>query len=119
MESPGGSWIPLFQILAARGFEVHRVKARQAKHGPGRQTDIADGQWRQTLHPCGLLKRSGRPTDDIGGRRSSVRRRDPLISAAATCSQPMHKALTDMNVQLANVIRDLSGVTGLAISRAL
>jgi hypothetical protein len=47
-----------------------------------------------------------------------LRQRHTLLSAAATCIQPMHKALTEMNVQLANVISAISGVTGLAILRA-
>jgi transposase len=115
----GVYWSPLFPLLEARGFEVHLVNARQAQNLPGRKTAIADGQWRQKLHTFGLLNRSFRPTDDLCVRRSSLRPRDPLISAAATCIQHRHKALTEMHVQLANVISDISGVTGMAISRAL
>jgi transposase len=66
MERTGVSWIPLFQILAARGIAVHLVNARQAKNLPGRKTDIADCQWLQQLHTCGLLNGSFRPTDAIG-----------------------------------------------------
>lgn len=65
MESTGVYWIPLFQILEARGFEVHLVTARQATHVPGRTTDIADCQWLQTRHTFGLLNRSCRPGDEI------------------------------------------------------
>lgn len=119
MESTGVYWIPLFQILEARGFEVHLVNARHAKNLPGRKTDIADCQWLQKLHTFGLLNRSFRPSDDICVLRSYLRQRDTLISAAATCIQHRQKALTAMNVQLANVISDISGVTGLAIIRAL
>jgi transposase len=119
MESTGVSWIPLFQILEARGFEVYLVNARHAKHVPGRKSDIADCQWLQKLHTFGLLNRSFRPTDDICVFRSYLRQRDTRISAAGTCIQHRQKALTEMNVQLANVISDISGVTGLAILRAL
>ena len=119
MASTGVYWIALFQILEARGFEVHLVNARHAKHLPGRKTDIADCQWLQKLHTFGLLNRSFRPTDDIGGLRSYLRQRDTLISAAATCIQHRQKARTEMNVHLANVISDISGVTGMAILRAL
>src|SRR6059036_1798685 len=65
MESTGVYWIPLFQILEARGVAVHLVNARHAKNLPGRKTDIADCQWRQKLHTFGLLNSSFRPTDDI------------------------------------------------------
>jgi hypothetical protein len=66
-ESTGVSWIPLFQILEARGFEVHLVNARHAKHLPGRTTDIADCQWLPQLHTFGLLNSSCRPTADLCG----------------------------------------------------
>jgi len=65
MESTGVYWIALFQILEARGFEVHLVNARHAKTLPGRKTDRADCQWLQTLHTFGLLNNSFRPTDDL------------------------------------------------------
>ena len=51
--------------------------------------------------------------------RSYLRQRENLVSAASTCIQHMQKALTEMNVQLANVISDITGVTGMAILRAL
>jgi transposase len=119
MESTGVYWLPLFQILEARGLAVHLVNARHANHLPGRNTDMADCQWRQRLPTYGLLNRSFRPTDDIWVLRSYLRQRDPLISAAATGLQHRQKALAEMNVHLANVISDSSGVTGLAIRRAL
>lgn len=119
MESTGVYWIPLFQILEARGFEVKLVNARQVKNLPGRKTDILDCQWLQKLHTFGLLNNSFRPTDQICVLRSYWRQRDNLIAAASTCVQHMQKALTEMNVQLANVISDISGCTGLAIIRAI
>ena len=54
-------WIPLFQILEARGLEVCLVNAHHVKHVPGRKTDIAACQWLQYLHACGLLTASFRP----------------------------------------------------------
>lgn len=119
MERTGVYGIPLFQILEARGFEVHLVNARHAKNLPGRKTDLADCQWRQKLHTFGLLNRSFRPTDAICVLRSYLRQRDTRISTAATCIQHRQKARTAMNVQLAHVISDISGVTGMAIRRAL
>ena len=47
MESTGVYWIPVFEILDQRGFEVVLVNARDAKHVPGRKTDISDAQWLQ------------------------------------------------------------------------
>lgn len=119
MESTGVYWIPLFQILEERGFEVYLVNARHVKNVPGRKTDMIDCQWLQKLHTFGLLNSSFRPADQICILRSYLRQRGNLIAAAGTCTQHMQKALTEMNVQLANVISDISGVTGLAIVRAI
>jgi len=119
MESTGVYWIPLYQILETRGFKVHLVNARQVKNVPGRKTDVLDCQWIQKLHTFGLLNASFRPADEICVLRSYLRQRDNLISSASTCIQHMQKALTQMNIQLAKVISDISGQTGLAIIRAI
>jgi transposase len=119
MESTGVYWIPLFQILEERGFDVKLVNARHVKNLPGRKTDMLDCQWLQKLHAFGLLNNSFRPTDQICILRSYWRQRENLIAATSTCVQHMQKALTEMNIQLANVISDLSGYTGLAIVRAI
>ncbi|OUL20813.1 hypothetical protein BV378_28700 [Nostoc sp. RF31YmG] len=54
MESTGVYWIPLFQILETRGFEVKLVNAHHVKTLPGRKTDVLDCQWLQQLHSYGL-----------------------------------------------------------------
>jgi transposase len=61
MESTGVYWIPVFEILDARGFEVLLVNARDVKHVPGRKSDVNDAQWLQQLHQHGLLRGSFRP----------------------------------------------------------
>jgi transposase len=61
MESTGVYWIPLFQILEARGFKVFLVNAQHVKNVPGRKSDVSDCQWLQYLHSVGLLRGSFRP----------------------------------------------------------
>src|SRR5438045_2046662 len=78
MESTGVYWVPVFQVLERRGFEVHLVSTRHLKSVPGRKTDILDCQWIQHLHECGLLRGSFRPEDAICVVRSLVRHRDTL-----------------------------------------
>jgi transposase len=58
MESTSVYWIPIFELLDARGFAVSLVNARDAKHVPGRKTDVSDAQWLQRLHSFGLLRAS-------------------------------------------------------------
>jgi transposase len=119
MESTSVYWIPLFQILEAAGLEVCLVNARHVKNLPGRKSDVRDCQWLQYLHAVGLLRGSFRPADEVCAVRAVLRHRDGLLKGAARCVNHLHKALTQMNVQLQHVISDLTGVTGLAILEAI
>lgn len=119
MESTGVYWIPLFQILEERGFEVCLVNARHVKNVPGRRTDVSDCQWLQFLHSVGLLKASYRPAQEVCAVRSLLRHRESLVQMAATHVNHMQKALDQMNVQLHHVISDIVGQTGLAIVDAI
>jgi transposase len=119
MESTGVYWIPLFQILEAAGLEVCLVNARHCKNLPGRKTDVQDCQWLQHLHSVGLLRGSFRPADQVCAVRAILRHRDALVRGASRCVSHLHKALTQMNVQLQHVISDLTGVTGQAILNAI
>jgi transposase len=119
MESTGVYWIPVFELLEARGFAVWLVNARDAKHVPGRKTDVSDAQWLQRLHAYGLLRASFRPKGEIAELRAYLRQRERLIAYAASHIQHMQKALTEMNLQLHHVVTDITGATGLRIIRAI
>jgi transposase len=117
MESTGVYWIPLYEILEARGLDVVLVNARHVKNVPGRKTDVVDCQWLQELHSVGLLRGSFRPTAAIAALRAYLRHRETLVQSTATHVQRMQKALVQMNLQLSVVISDITGVTGLRILR--
>ena len=119
MQSTGVYWIPLYEILEERGFEVYLVNARHTKNLPGRKSDVQESQWLLKLHTYGLLNNSFQPAAEIRVLRTYWRQRGEHVRGAATCIQRMQKALTQMNVQLANVISDLSGLTGQTIVRAI
>lgn len=119
MESTGVYWIPVFQFLEDRGFEVILVNARDIKNVPGRKTDQKDCQWIQQLHMYGLLRGSFRPESQVCHLRTLVRQRDVLVKNSGQHIQRMQKALTQMNVQLHKVISDITGVTGLRILDAI
>jgi len=119
MESTGVYWIPLFQVLEDRGFEVYLVNARHVKNVPGRRTDVSDCQWLQFLHSVGLLRASYRPEQEVCAVRSLLRHRESLVQMAVTHVQHMQKALDQMNLQLHHVISDITGRTGLAIVEAI
>jgi transposase len=118
-ESTGVYWIPVFEILDARGFGVFLVNARDAKHVPGRKTDVSDAQWLQRLHSHGLLRASFRPKGEIAEMRAYLRQRERLLDYAASHIQHMQKALTEMNLQLHHVVSDITGATGLRIIRSI
>ena len=109
MESTSVYWIPIFELLDARGFTVFLVNARDAKHVPGRKTDVSDAQWLQRLHSYGLLRASFRPKGQIAELRAYVRHRERLLEYAASHIQHMQKALTEMNLQLHHVVADITG----------
>jgi len=119
MESTGVYWIPLFQILEARGIEVHLVNAQHVHHVPGRKSDVLDCQWLQYLHSVGLLKASFRPEQAVCEIRSLMRHRENLVEMSCVHVQHMHKSLDQMNLQIHHVISDITGVTGLAIADAI
>ncbi len=119
MESTGVYWIPVFQVLEERGFDVRLVDARQLKRVPGRKTDVADCQWLQQLHSFGLLAAAFRPDDQVCVLRSYLRQRAMLVKYAGQHVQHMQKALVQMNVQLQHVLTDITGATGMRIIRAI
>ncbi|MGH8716849.1 MAG: IS110 family transposase [Burkholderiales bacterium] len=119
MESTGVYWIPLFEVLEERGFEVKLVDARKVKNVSGRKSDLLDCQWIQQLHTYGLLSGAFRPPDEICVLRSLMRQREMLIKSSASHIQHMQKALQLMNVRLDNVVSDITGQTGMAILKAI
>ncbi len=119
MESTGVYWIPLFEILENRGFEVHLVNPRHIKNVPGRKTDVVDCQWIQQLHTYGLLRGAFRPNEEICVLRIYIRQRDMLVSCASTHVLHMQKAMNQMNIKLHQVVSDITGVTGRKIIHAI
>ena len=119
MESTGVYWIPLFEILDQRGIEVILADARQIKHVPGRKTDMIDCQWLQLLHSCGLLRGAFRPADGFCRLRSVIRQRETLTGEQADWLRRMQKSLDQMNIRVHRAVSDISGVTGMAIIRAI
>jgi transposase len=120
LESTGVYWVPLFELLEARGFEVFLVEPSQARHcGARPKTDVLDCQWLQRLHTFGLLRPSFRPPESVLALRGFWRQRQLLVRYAASHVQHMQKALEQMNVKLTEVASDITGVTGRAIIEAI
>lgn len=119
MESTAMYWIPIYDLLAQRGFEVMLVSGKQLRGMPARKSDVKDCQWLQHLHTAGLLVPSFRPGQDITELRSYSRLRERIVREVGRSTQHMQKALNEMNLQIHHVVSDLTGATGLGIVRAM
>jgi len=119
MESTGVYWIPLFETLEDRGMHCCLISANAISRFPGRKSDVLDGQWIQTLHSYGLLAASFRPEADLVALRTLLRHRAQIIEHRSPHILHMQKALLQMNIQLTQVLSDITGETGLCIIRAI
>jgi transposase len=119
MQSTGVYWVAVYDILEEAGLEVYLVNARDTKNLPGRKSDVQESQWLMKLHTYGLLRNSFRPSQETRTMRTYWRQRNDLVQSAGRHILRMQKALTQMNLQLANVLSDISGATGQAIIKAI
>jgi hypothetical protein len=119
MQATGVYSIPLYDILSAQGIRVVLVNAQHTKNVPGRKSDVQECQWLMKLHTYGLLRDSFRLEEKMEGVRTIWRLRDRHVKDAGRAVQHMQKALTKMNIQLANVLSDIAGVSGQAIIAAI
>jgi len=120
MEATGVYWIPVYDLLESEGFRVLLVDPQQIKVAPGRpKTDVKDCMWIQRLHSLGLLSAAFRPDEPIRVLRSYQRHRHSLVEDQSRFILRMQKALEQMNVKLPEVLKDVTGATGMAIIKAI
>ena len=112
MESAGVYWIPVYELLESQGFTVYLVNARHVKNVSGRKSDVLDCQWLQQLMSFGLLTGAFRPHEEACALRSVARQRSTLLRFQASHIQHIQKALTQMNLQLTQVLSDVMGESG-------
>jgi transposase len=119
MESTGVYWIPVYDVVEQHGLKPCLVNTGNMKNVPGRRTDWHECQWLQFLHSVGLLRAAFRPEGPVTAVRTLMRHRSDLVLMTNQHIQHMHKALTQMNIQIHHVISDITGYTGLAIVDAI
>jgi transposase len=119
MASTGVYWIPLFEPLASRGVPCCLISARAIKPVPGRQSDVLDCQWIQTLHSSGLLNASCRPEGALVALRTLLRHRAQLMQHRAPHVLHRQQALLQRNMQLSQALSDGTGATGQRLLRAI
>ena len=104
IEATGVYWIPLFEVLEARGLAPKLVDSRSIGRRNKKKTDVVDCQWIRQLHTYGLLQSAFRPEEEITRLRTYLRQREMLIRYGAIHIQHMQKALQQMNIKLSTVI---------------
>lgn len=120
MEATGVYWIPVYDLLESEGFRVLLVDPHQVKAAPGRpKTDVLDCMWIQRLHSLGLLTAAFRPDEPIRVLRAYQRHRHSLVEDQSRFILRMQKAMEQMNIKLTEVLADVTGVSGLAIIKAI
>ena len=88
------------------------------KNIKGKKTDVKDCQWIQKLHSLGLLSGSFYPMKKQKFFAPLCHRYN-LIKQAASATKKMQKYLRLMNIRLDVVVKDVVGLTGLKIIRAI
>lgn len=119
LEATGVYWLCTYEVLEAAGIAVLVVNGRHVKNLPGRKSDMADCQWLSTLHAHGLLRSGFVPAANIRCLQDYLRLRQDHLTMASSHVQHMQKALERMNVKLHDVLTSLTGVSGLAVIRAI
>jgi len=119
MESTGNYWQNLHAVLTSKGFDITLCNGKFTKNIKGKKTDVKDCQWIQKLHSLGLLSSSFLPDEDTEILRTFTRHRQNLIKQAASATKKMQKYLRLMNIRLDVVVKDVVGLTGLKIIRAI
>jgi len=119
MESTGTYWQNLHAVLLSKNFEVILCNGKFTKNIKGKKTDIKDCQWIQKLHTLGLLSSSFLPDQSTEELRTYCRHRQNLIQQNAATTKKMQKYLRLLNIRLDVVVKDIVGLTGLQIIRAI
>lgn len=115
MESTGNYWQNLYVELIKHGFDVVLCNGKFTKNIKGKKTDVKDARWIQKLHTIGLLTSSFLPDEQTETLRTYCRQRENVLTQAAEAIHKMQKYLKLLNFRLDVVVRDVTGLTGLAI----
>ena len=114
MESTGVYWKPVYYVLEDY-FEILLVNARHIKNVPGHKTDKKDSEWIAKLLLSGLLKSSFVPDPLIRQLRVLQRHKKKLIQQRTGEKNRLQNILEDANIEMASVVSDVFGKTGMAI----
>ena len=114
MESTGKYWHPVFNCLEAN-HNVVIAHPKYVKAIRGKKTDKKDARWIADLFKHGLVVSSFIPKLCIRQLRDLCRYYCKLTNLSSSEKQRTQNCLTTSNVQLANVVSDIYGVSAQRI----
>lgn len=118
MESTGGYWKPVYNLLE-ESFTLLLVNAAHIKQVPGRKSDVKDSEWIADLLRHGLLKASFVPARSQRELRELTRYRTAIVRERAAEQNRLQKTLEGANIKLSAVASDLMGVSARQMLSAL
>lgn len=119
MERTGVYWNSPSAARERAGLLAGVVNARHVNTVPGRNTEIADAQWRAILARAGWLRSAFIPPVERRNLRLIARQRQQLGGLLAAEQNRLHKLLSDAGLRLTVLISDLPGHAGRARVKAI
>lgn len=116
MESTGKYWVPVFNILEARGIRVTIANPKWVKAVKGNKDDTKDSKWIGDLFRLGLVPGSFIPSKEIRILREFTRYRYKLVSMKSSEKNRFQNAFTVCNVALDSVVSDMFGKSATSIT---
>jgi transposase len=118
MESTGWYWKPVFNILEEQ-FTIVLANPQEVRQRKGHKTDLNDAEWLAHLLRHGMLRSSFIPPRPVREVRDLTRRRKQLVRMGVQEKNRIQKALEEGNVEISNVLSDVTGLCGLLMIEAL
>lgn len=117
LESTGIYWVPVWNMLEEKGFELILVNPWFIKQMPGRKSDVKDAQWIATLLYKDMLRKSYVPAKQIRTLRNYSRLYVKIQSNISRVILELAKQLELCNVRLASVFSKTDSLSILRVIR--
>jgi transposase len=119
LESTGIYWVPVWNMLEEKGFELTLVNPWFIKQMPGRKSDVKDAQWIATLLYKDMLRKSYVPPGQIRTLRNYSRQYVKLQWNASRVLLELAKQLELCNIRLTSVFSKTDSLSIIRVIRLL
>lgn len=115
MESTGKYWIPVFNYLESREFDVVITHPKYVKSPKGKKTDFLDSIHIADLFQLGEVQPSYIPDKEFRQLRDLCRYRYKITNMTSSEKNRIQNSQTMSNITLASVVSDPFGVSASAV----